>query len=508
MLARPHAPSNGTIVRLLLFLALSMPALSQITYVGNGSAGSACVTGGITNTGTCPVPYAPTPGNGIVGVQRTLGNVTPFVQDNNFISLMQGAAVPSSSGYAYNSFMGFAASGVTSYNFNGYATGVSDLVLEYSGVGSFDLLPVVATCTGTISADTHTCSGSTTITNPSMTFTLDESTDTGLCAFTQGLNNGGGTWQAPFTGTARLIYNTSPSQVVVEATSVGTTATCGASLLSASNYRIIPIIMRPTVVTNTAGIIRQITTTGYVSLTGPANCLVNSTNCKGQIAPPLAGDLLLFDVSDHSDFNDVQRTFAVFFCSANTGCHSGGTNGDYAPTYPGGNCTAYNQDLQPESNGQDTFYALSATGNEGWFDVVRSGANSTNERQIYTVFEIIPPPGFHAVFDGCPAPLQQSTLATSFTMPTATLSGSNEVLIDGFTGGAAPETYSAPYLQGGGIPNHFVFSMALGQNSGTGPTVTGAGPSNGGVGVVRAFKWVANSAVDQVGPVQSILLGD
>lgn len=482
--------------RVFLFavLLLPVPAFAQVAYVNSTSGGASCATSGIINTGTCPVSYTPTTaGDGIIGIQRSLGNVTPYAADNNLFTLMQGAAAVSASGYAYQIFAGFAVSGATSYNFTNLDTapGNSEALLEYSGVGSYNLLPTVSSCPGgTPSADNHSCTG--TGASPSGIFNLNESTDILLCGITQGGLNGGGTFEAPYTGTERVLYNTSPSQVIVEATGT-TTATCGATLAASSTYRVVPIILRPTVLSNTTGIIRQITTTGYgPNVSGPANCLVNTTTCKGQIAPPLAGDLLLIDFSDHSDFNDVQRTVtSLYFCSVNTGCNSG--NG-YQPSYPGGNCTAYVQDAQPESDGQDTFIALSALGTEVYFDAIRSGANATSERQVYTVFDIIPPPGFHAQFDGCPAPLQQSTLASTFTLPTTTFAGTNEAVIAGFTGGIGPMVYSTPFLQGACIQQHLAYSMALGQTAGTGPTITAAGASNGGVAVVRTFEWVANTS--------------
>lgn len=483
-------------ISLALALLCVSPALAQIAFVQAAGNGASCVTGGITNTGTCNNPFVPTPGNGVIGVHRTNGSATPYAQDNNFISLMQGAFVPASPGSQYNSFMGFAASGVTSYNFTGYAASVSDLLAEYSGVGSFDLLPNVTACSGTISPDNHSCTVTTTSTNATMSFTLDEATDVGLCAFTQGLNNTGGQWTGASAGTVRLTYNTAPTQILIETANVGTTASCGANITSATNFRILPIILRPTVVSNTTGIIRQITTTGYVSATGPAGCTVTTTPCHGQFAAPLPGDFLVFDFSDHSDFSDVQRTItSLFFCPVGTGCT--GVNG-YTPTYPGGNCTAYVQDVQttPESNGQDTFYVPSALGTEQFFDSVRSGANATNERQIFTLTEIIPPnspAATHGTFDGCPAPLLNSALSGSYTMPTTSFGGTNETLVEALTGGTPVMQFASPFLQGVMIPNHLVIGVATGQSAGTGPVVTASGASNGAVGVVRQIKWATNT---------------
>lgn len=491
-------------VLLVTILVASLHAFAQITFVqaaGNGSGGSsACATGGITNTGACPNPFAPTPGNGVVGVQRTNGSVTPFVQDNNFISLMQGAFVPASPGSQYNSFMGFAASGVTSYTFNQYASSVSDLLAEYSNVGSFDPNPVVTLCSGVIAPDTHSCTGTTTSTNPTMSFNLDESTDVGLCAFTQGLNNTGGVWTGASLGTVRLNYSTAPTQILIEATNVGTVASCGALIGAATNYRILPIIMRPTVIANTTGVIRQITTTGYVGAAGPAGCPVNGNNCHGQFATPLLGDPFFIDFSDHSDFNDIQRFVnTIFLCPVGTGCSSGngyGWSGGVSTglVYPSGTCTVYGSDTQPESNGQDTFYNMSALGTESFFDSVRSGANATNERQIFTMTEIIPPVGFHAVFDGCPAPLLAATPSATFTMPTSSFAGSNETLVEALTGGTPVMQAASPFLQNVMVPNHLIVIVATGQTAGTGPVITANGATNGAVGVVRQIKWVANGS--------------
>lgn len=479
---------------LLIVVVASVAAFGQIAYVNSTSGGASCATAGAINTGICNIPYTPTnTADAIIGFARSNGNVTAYVADNNLFTLMHGAAATNATGYTYQAFAGFAVSGATSYNFNNLDTapGNSDIILEYSGVGSFNLLPTVSSCPGgSPSTDGHSCTG--TGTSPAAVVNLNESTDILVCGVTQGGVTGGGTVGSPFSGTNRVLYNTNPSQAIMEATGTST-ASCGATYTASVSYRVVPIILRPSTVSNTQGVIRQITTTGYgpSGTGGPSACTVTSQNCKGQIAPPLAGDLLLVDFSDHSDFNDVQRTITSFyFCPVNTGCNSG--NG-YQPTFPGGNCTAYVQDAQPESDGQDTYYALSALGTEAYFDAVRSGANATSERQVYTVFDIIPPSGFHAQFDGCPAPLQQSTLASTFTMPTTTFSGSNEVVIDGFTGGVDPMTYSAPFLQGESIHIHLVFAMALGQSAGAGPTITAAGASNGGVAVVRTFSWIANS---------------
>lgn len=483
----------------LLFL-LTLPAAATISFVqalGNGSGGTAaCATGGITNTGSCINPFVPTPGNGIIGVQRTNASVTPFVQDNNFISLMQGAFVPASPGSQFNSFMGFAASGVTSYTFNNYAASVSDLLAEYSGVGSFDLNPNLTSCSGTISPDNHSCTVTTVATTASMTFTLDEATDVGLCFVTQGLNNTGGVFTGASVGTVRLNYTVAPTQIMIETTNVGTAASCTATIGASTNFRLLPVILRPTAVTNTTGIIRQITTTNYVSATGPPGCTVNTTPCHGQFATPLAGDFLVFDFSDHSDFSDVQRTIpTLFFCSVGTGCNSG--NG-YTPTHPGGNCTAYIQDVQatPESNGQDTFIVASALGTEQFFDSTRSGANATNERQIFTLTEIIPPNSpvqNHGVFAGCPAPLLSSALSGTFAMPTSTFAGSNGALVEALTGGTPVMQFASPFLQNVMVPNHFIMGIALGQTAGTGPLVTANGASNGAVGVVRQITFAPNT---------------
>lgn len=494
---------------ILLLLMLATSAGASITFIqaaGNGSGGtSACATGGITNTGTCSNPFVPTLGNAVVGVQRTNASVTPYVQDSNFISLMQGAFVPAiAPGSQYTSFMGFATSGVTSYNFNEYGGSVSDLLAEYSGVGSFDLLPAVTSCSGTISPDNHSCTVTTVATSASMSFTLDESTDVGLCFVTQAVNNIAGAFTGASVGTVRLNYAASPTQIMIEASNVGTTASCTATIGSSTNFRLLPVILRPTLVSNTTGLIRQITTTGYVSATGPPLCTTTSTNCHGQFAPPLAGDPFVIDFSDHSDFSDVQRhVTSLCVCSVNTGCNSGNGYCNVSGVgttliYPGGNCTAYALDVEttPESNGQDTFYVASALGTEQYFDAVRDGANATNERQLYTVTEVVPassPVATHGVFDGCPPPLLSTALSSTYAMPTTSFGGTNETLIEALTGGTPVMAFASPFLQGVMVPNHLIIGVATGQTAGTGPIVTATGPTGGAVGVVRQFRWVANA---------------
>lgn len=472
-----------------------MPAFASIAYVSGTTGGGGCTISGTLGSGFCPVTYSPTTGNAVALFFRpNSGATTSYVQDNNIYTMQQGSAVPFNAGYSIQSFAMFAKAGATSYTVSELSTNNGIVLGEYSGVLSFNLAPTLTGCTGgTITK--NVCTGTGTL--ASVTFTLDDANDYGVCGFTQGGTNGLGVWQAPFTGTLRQSYASNPTMVLVDNTAASGSITIAASLASSSTWRATCIELRTVANPQTFNIL-QITPQGYGSLTGPTGCTVTGLTCTWQVAPTTAGSLLVFPFSDHSDFNDIQRTITkLVTCSALTGgiCDGIHNNVDVSPAVvlSGPACQAYVQDTQPESDSQDTAFVLSGAGGANFVTATRSGSNPTSERQGYALIEVAGPNGMPWVLDTC-GTASIATPASSFNITGAGINGKNDVIVQGITGGLYAMNITPPYLQGEAIPNHQGFWVGTGLTSGSAPIITVGGVTNGAAGVARAFTLVGPPA--------------
>jgi hypothetical protein len=476
--------------RFLFFciLAFSVPAFASIAFVTGATGGTGCTTNTVVGSGTCPIVNATTTADAWVQFFRPEQSaVTPYASDNNLFYLSQGASIPFNTGYGLVGFAGLAYSGTTGYTVTGMATANSIVGGEYSGVLSIDLNPAF-TCPGN-TVTGGGCTGTGTLS--SETVTLDEANDYAVCGITQGGTNGGGTIGTPFTGTVRETYSSAPAMALVDNTSATTSVVVAGTWTASTTWREACIVVR-TVANPSNFNMTQFNPTGYGSLTGPTNCTVTSVNCQGSNATTTAGALQIGRFSDHSDFNDINRTVTSFMNCASPPCSVSLDTW----VFPGGQCQGYVQDSQPESDSEQIFYSLSGVGGATGFNAVRSGANATAERQIYILKEFIPPSGQHWVFDGCTS-LPYVTAASSFTMPNVTLVNPPEIIDVGFTGGVAPESITSPYLQGESIPQHQANWITY-SSSGTGAVVTVAGASNGGVAVIATFYLVPNPSINAI----------
>lgn len=469
-------------------------AAGSIAYVSAGSAtgGAGCTTNTTSGSGTCTVtPSSITPGNADVLFFRPQQTAqTPYVSDNNLFTMAQGSAVNFNTGYALSSFASFAKSGASSYTVTGMATNDSIVLGEYSGVQSINLFPTIS-CPGNtlVSAPPALVNGCTgTGTLASATVTLLNANNFAVCAFTQGGTNALGTWQAPFTGTLRQSYTSGPTMVLVDnTTNSAGTVTVSASLAASSSWRATCIELR-TVTNPQTFNIAQITPSGYGSITGPTNCTVTALTCSWQIASTTAGSLLAWSFSDHSDFNDIQRTIvSLYTCRTSNPCLVSSPDLVDTAVLPGSACQAYISDTQPESDSQDTAYVLSGGGGATIVTATRSGSNATAERQIYALVEVLPVAANPFLFDAC-GKAQIATPAFTFNITSVTLGGSNDVIIQGITGGQFPLNITSPYLQGNSIPQHHAVWVGVGLSSGSAPTITSATAVQGAAGVARAFK--------------------
>lgn len=466
-------------------------AASSISYIGGTTGGTGCTTNTTSGSGTCTATYSPTSGDAVAMFFRPQQTAqTPYAADNNLFTMQQGSSVNFNTGYALSSFAMFAKPGASAYTVTGMATADSIVLGEYSGVQSINLFPTV-TCPGNtlVSAPPALVNGCTgTGTLASATVALDDANDYAVCGFTQGGTNALGVWQAPFTGTLRQSYTSAPTMVLVDNTtnSAGTVA-ISASLAASTTWRAACIELR-TVTNPQTFNIAQITPSGYGSITGPINCTVTSLTCSWAIASTTAGSLLAWTFSDHSDFNDIQRTItSLYTCRTSNPCLAGSADLVDTAVLPGSACQAYVQDTQPESDSQDTAYVLSSGGGATIATATRSGTNSTAERQIYAMVEMLPVAGNPYLFDAC-GKAQIATPASSFNITSVTLGGSNDVIIQGITGGQFALNVTSPYFQGSSIPQHHAVWVGVGLSSGSAPTITSATAVNGAAGVARAFK--------------------
>lgn len=489
----------------IMVLLLSPRAFASIAYVNGTTQITGCTeAGGVPGSGTCSPTYTPTSGNEIVMFLRG-GSATPlssYAQDSLLNTLSQGQSSVYSSASSLQSFLGVAGSSGLSYTVTGMQTADSLAVLEYSGVLSVNLNPTVTCPGGTLSGNRCTGTG----TAISVGVTLDDANDFAVCSLSQVPPNAGGTFSSP-VGNSRQTP-TNPTQIVLDNTSAtaGATVTMGATLSASTAWNSACIELRTVTGTIPAYTIGQITPSAYVALAGPAGCPATGgvVTCSWSLKTTTLGSSYVIHMSDHSDFNDAQRTLVRgYICRSNNPCLS--SSGDLVDTVvlPGAACQSYVQDAQPESDSNDNGYVISGGGGGTVATVTLSGADSVNtERKILTLVEFIPSSGFTFAFDGC-GTSTFTALASSFAgTALAGLTGTNDAVVQGWTGGAYAQSMATPYGpptgQGESVPNHMGIWAGTGLIPSGGSiaaaTITALNGTNGGSGTALALKYQANSS--------------
>lgn len=484
---------------LLFALLAPVPAFATtITFVGDGTT-TGCVSGGVVGAGSCNAgPTSGTAGNQVVIFTRGgTSALSSYVQDSNMSTLSQGQAAPYQSANSLQSFVGLQSTGVTTYTDYGLAAANSLEWGEYSGGVGVNLNPTITCPNGTIT--NNICSGTgTTLT---VGVTLQYANDVARCAFSQKPPNASATFSAPLGNNSHT--TTSPTMAVSDNTgSAGATVMNGWTLSSSTAWNAVCVELQ-TVPTSAAYYIAQISPSGYGSLTGPAACPATGgvVTCTWAIKTTTAGSSYVGHISDHSDFGDAQRTIpAVAVCSALTGGICDGTHHVIdAPTVPGAACRSYvldNQSPQQESDSNDNFYMIGGAGGGNFVTVTLSGADAVNtERKIGTLVEFVPSFGTFA-FDGC-GTSTFAALGSSFAgTAIAGLTGSNDAVVQGWTGGVYAQSIASPYAsptgQGMSIPNHMAVWVAINQvpvaGSLAAAAITASSGTNGGAGTALALK--------------------
>jgi hypothetical protein len=443
-------------------ILLSSIASATISPVGGAVSGS-CASSG--PTATCTLSASPPSGDYMVVFLKTGGASTPYCQDNNVHTLIQGPAVILLTGDALTSFGIVSYSGLTSVTCYWLGGTVNSMAAEwYSGASGFNLQMTGGSALGTSTA-------------PSISPTLDDANDYAVCAFADTST----AFTTPYTGTLRQTTSTGATMVIVDNTSASTGAiTVSGTLASSVAWKAACVELRT--VASTAQFTEvQFTPVGFIATAGPPTCVYSSATCTWQIQPTVAGTLLAVVFSDHLDGSAPQRTITTIYDCATSPCTSGNTIDTF--TLPGATCQAYVVDSNSGSQSVDCAYVLSGAGGANYITATRSG-NTSIERQGYAVAEVSCSCTF--VLDAI-GTATVSTAANTFNITSVSITHTNDVIMQGLAGGVAPSIITAPYYQGESVPNHQGFWLALNTNNGAAPTITTSNGLNGAAGNALAF---------------------
>ena len=438
------------------------------------------IGGGKVNALSSPatITYSPTSGNTVVLFVATTGTSTPYCYDNNLNMLTVGPGQYNFNSPSLLSYIEVAGNSVTSFTcvFAAVDT-VSVTLYEYSGSLGFNLIPNLTACSGTIANNACTGSG----TSASMTVTTDDANDYIVCGFSDTSNA-----FSVVTGTSRENETSKATLVMLDNTvaSAGS-VTCAASLTSAA-WAAAVIELRSVTPPVLIWSMVSFVPAGYIGNTNcpqPVPGAGNPTNtCTWPVPMIGSGHPLIVMMDDQLDSaGSAQITLTGIFDCTSPPCNSGNTINTW--TLPGASCQGYATDGAAHTQSTDCGYVLSSTSGAKYITATRN-THGTNERWGPTFFEIAAASGGW-VLDTV-ASASQNTNSTTHTMTSSTLTGTNDVILQGFSGEVGPIVVTPQYSQAA-CYSHFCYAMSLNTASGTAPTWTGAGASSG-AGSAIAFR--------------------
>jgi hypothetical protein len=440
--------------RLFLFLLLASLA-SAPAWAGyvNGTTGVS--SGGIGQV-TVTFTYSPTATNQITLFLRyngTAGVATPYCTDNNYNSLLQGVAIAGAND-SEQPFYGIAASGATVYTCTYNGSNISGVLGEYTGFLSFNPL---------LSGNTALGTG----TLASATVTTDDANDYVVCGFGDESNG----FQGAYTGTERKLEGTAPTSVLVDNTSATAGSVTVAANISGSVAWKGACLELRTVSTSPIFTLIQENTSGY---TGGASCNnLSALCCAFPVATVGSGHALVLEAGDHFDGVTVQHTLtSVSDCVTLTSNTCGSSINTWV--LPGSPVQAYTT-ATGVTQAQDAAYVLSSTSGANFIYACRSAESGSTNRWALTLFEVAASSGT-IVLDTLAESNDGGNSGTVHSITESLITGTNDFIVQGFTGPGPNVTVTAPYYNTIAF-QHLAYSIALNVSNGTAPTWTGTANS-------------------------------